>query len=238
MPATAPTLSIETLTTQAQQGDVNAQYQLGNLYADHVNLATYDFTAAMNWLTQAATAGHVRAQVALGHLYTAGDHTRPRECQDGGGHEGSDSCETIKWFRCAAESGDAEAQYEMGMACLCGDGVDEDPREAVKWFLKAAEQGEVSAQLALAEVYSHGDLGKPDYEEAIRWARKAVEGGNEAAEPLLGRLLREGILDEFTRAYKAGGSAAQWVNNTFGPAAMDCLHSPMQDVYVSFEDED
>jgi len=45
----------------------------------------------------------------------------------------------------AAEQGDAEAQYNLGVRYANGEGVPEDYKEAVKWFRKAAEQGFAAA---------------------------------------------------------------------------------------------
>lgn len=46
-----------------------------------------------------------------------------------------------------AESGDAEAQYELGNNYYFGfSGFSTNEEEADKWFLKAAEQGHAKAQ--------------------------------------------------------------------------------------------
>ena len=49
--------------------------------------------------------------------------------------------ETINEWRQAAEQGDADAQYNLGIFYSQDDSVDKDMTEAVKWFRKAAEQG-------------------------------------------------------------------------------------------------
>ena len=51
--------------------------------------------------------------------------------------------EAVKWFRKAAEQGDADAQFYLGWAYVTnGEGVPKDEVEAVKWYRKAAEQGQ------------------------------------------------------------------------------------------------
>ncbi len=59
----------------------------------------------------------------------------------------------------AAERGDAEAQFNLGM--MCENGLDDsryavegNRPEAMKWFLAAAEQGLPRAQIKLAEIYA------------------------------------------------------------------------------------
>jgi hypothetical protein len=67
----------------------------------------------------------------------------------------------------AAERGDAEAQFNLGIIYENGLNdsryVDEDNRpEAVRWLLAAAEQGLPRAQIKLAELYA----GEPDRPES------------------------------------------------------------------------
>ena len=57
----------------------------------------------------------------------------------------------------AAEAGDADSQYNLGI--LCDNGMDDNEypvagnrRQAVKWLLAAAEQGSPRAQVKLAEL--------------------------------------------------------------------------------------
>ena len=57
-----------------------------------------------------------------------------------------DYSEATKWFRLAAEQGDAEAQWNLGLMYHKGRGVIKDDREAVRWFRKAAQQGDPDAQ--------------------------------------------------------------------------------------------
>ena len=58
-----------------------------------------------------------------------------------------DYTEAAKWFRKAAEQGDAVAQYTLGIMYSEGEGVSQDYKKAVKWFRKAAEQGDSAAQV-------------------------------------------------------------------------------------------
>ena len=56
----------------------------------------------------------------------------------------------MKWFRKAAEQGNADAQLCLGICYAEGDGVAKDMSEAVKWCRKAAEQGHEDAKRALS----------------------------------------------------------------------------------------
>ena len=59
----------------------------------------------------------------------------------------------MKWYRKAAEQGDADAQYNLGYSYSNGEGVEKDEEEAVKWYRKAAEQGYEKAKKILFERY-------------------------------------------------------------------------------------
>ena len=57
-----------------------------------------------------------------------------------------DDAEAVRWYRLAAEQGDATAQYNLGLMYDEGEGVPQDDAEAVRWYRLAAEQGDASAQ--------------------------------------------------------------------------------------------
>ena len=55
-------------------------------------------------------------------------------------------------YRKAAERGNAEAQYMLGLCYGTGKGVEVDQAEAKKWYRKASEQGFVPAKQLLSEL--------------------------------------------------------------------------------------
>jgi uncharacterized protein len=57
-----------------------------------------------------------------------------------------------------ANTGDAEAQYQLGKMYSSGEGVERDPDRAFAWFQKAAHQGNTQAMYALAVSYYNGDV--------------------------------------------------------------------------------
>ena len=64
----------------------------------------------------------------------------------------ADYTEARELFRKAAESGFANAQYDLGMMLLEGMGGTQDRDEAEKWFRMAAEQGYREAKKILKEL--------------------------------------------------------------------------------------
>ena len=75
----------------------------------------------------------------------------------------------VRWYRLAAEQGNAEAQSKLGAMYYLGDGVPEDDAEAVRWFQMAAEQGHAEAQTILGLMYAKGEGVPEDDAEAVRW---------------------------------------------------------------------
>jgi FOG: TPR repeat, SEL1 subfamily len=60
--------------------------------------------------------------------------------------------EAVKWFRLAAEQGDAKAQYNLGWCYYNGQGVTKNYKETVKWYTLAAQQGDAGAQFYLQKL--------------------------------------------------------------------------------------
>jgi len=95
----------------------------------------------------------------------------------------------VKWFRKAADQGDAGAQSHLGVAYENGYGVPEDDIEALKWYRKAAGQGDADAQFNLGMMYAKG---YGDGAEAVKWFRKAAGQGNAAGQYGLGMMYVKG----------------------------------------------
>ena len=100
--------------------------------------------------------------------------------------------DAVKWFRKAAEQGDVEAQFGLGVCYSGGDGVAKDTVEAVKWYRKAAEQGFAAAQCKLGLCYAKGDGVEKDQATAVSWYRKAANQGHAEAQNLLGVCYSDG----------------------------------------------
>ncbi|MDB2497533.1 caspase family protein, partial [Verrucomicrobiales bacterium] len=77
----------------------------------------------------------------------------------------------VKWYRKAAEQGDAGAQFNLGACYKNGNGVPQDYAEAVKWYRLAADQGYARAQIDLGWCYHEGNGVPQDYAEAVKWYR-------------------------------------------------------------------
>ncbi len=89
-------------------------------------------------------------------------------------------------LREAAEAGDPDACFQLGLAHRRGDRLRmKDDLTATLWFRKAAEAGHLGAMAALAEAYlgGHGVLRDP--REARRWSEAARgESTSQSAQPM------------------------------------------------------
>ena len=100
--------------------------------------------------------------------------------------------ETLKVLHPAAEKGDADAQFQLGLIYDQGQGVPIDPEQAAVWFTKLAEQGHVGAQHALGTYYELGKGVQQDDAQAVKWFEAAAQQGDARAIRNLGNFYLEG----------------------------------------------
>ena len=94
-------------TDVAEQGDVNAQYELGLGY-DKGKRVPKDVRKAIEWYTKAAEQGHIIAQYNLALCYR---------------YDYKDARTAVEWYTKAAEQGYALAQNSLGYCYETGIGV-------------------------------------------------------------------------------------------------------------------
>jgi TPR repeat protein len=187
---TEDTRTIEEIRNAAEQGDAEAQYDLAWCYFTGRKISENE-KEAVQWFRKSAEGGHAPAQRKLGDLYFKGrkfgvQTTIPDVAQllgnvyddeyiDEDADISKDQAEAVKWYRKAAEQGDAWAQDELGDCYFNGTGVPEDKVEAVKWYHRAAEGGSRGAASKLGECYFHGWGVSQNMAEAEKWFDKAIE---------------------------------------------------------------
>ena len=96
-------------------------------------------------------------------------------------YEQEDYVEAARWFRLAADQGDAGAQFSLGFMYANGKGVPENDVEALKWYRLAADQGDASAQNNLGFMYANGRGVPEDFIPAYKWWNLAAAQGNDGA---------------------------------------------------------
>lgn len=92
-----------------------------------------------------------------------------------------------------AYAGNVNAQVQLGVIYLTGDGVNKDDAEALKWLRKAADQDNALAERYLAEMYFKGRGVPADNMEAAKWLRLAADQGDAESEHNLAVLYEQGL---------------------------------------------
>ena len=93
----------------------------------------------------------------------------------------------------AAASGQANAQYEMGVRLAEGRGMPQDNQAALQWLEKAARQNLAPAQYRLAAMLERGVGGPKDLKRALDLYGKAAAQGHVRAMHNMGVLNAEGV---------------------------------------------
>jgi S1-C subfamily serine protease len=146
-----------------------------------------DKAEAVKWFRRAAEQGNAPAQYNLGLCYSDGYVVpNPPDPVDaimsfpdkiinlglstlGVVSADKKAAEAVKWFRKAAEQGNADAQNKLGCCYAEGRGLKKEPVEAAKWYRRAAEQGNAPAQYNLAVCYQSGSGVLKNFVEAHKW---------------------------------------------------------------------
>ncbi|MCU1715720.1 tetratricopeptide repeat protein [Pseudomonas sp. 5P_3.1_Bac2] len=127
------------LLQQAQQGDLDSQFQLGSLYFS--GKPQKDLKQAEYWWKQAADKGHSMAAVSLAYLYTGRDNP-----------ELSNSVLMLKYLNQSASAGNPMAQHILGTLYLRGEqGVPQDSAQARRLFQSACQQNYPASCKALGD---------------------------------------------------------------------------------------
>jgi TPR repeat protein len=183
--------TLRQLRELAEQGDADAQKNLGVCYHDGQGVAQ-DYAEAVKWFRMAAEQGNAAAQNWLGF------------CHQNGQGVAQDCAEAVNWFRMAAEQGNAAAQNWLGFCHQNGQGVAQDCAQAAKWFRMAAEQGHAAAQKWLGLCHQNGQGVAQDCAEAVKWFRLAAEQGHADAQNNLGFCHDngQGVAQDYAEAVK------------------------------------
>src|SRR5260370_28718514 len=86
---------------------------------------------------------------------------------------------TMRHLRIAAESGEAAAQFNLGVLYDSrmddnGYAIESHRADAIRWLLAAAEQGLPRAQIRLAELYADGPNASGNYVNTGFWFLLAI----------------------------------------------------------------
>lgn len=182
----------------AEQGHGVAQAMMGAYYSgldSDCRIGKYSveqgYKEALKWYKMAAEQGDGKAQEIFDFLdnYRKATELNDTEAQAkvaysylqgiwsfNGRKYGDDRDEALKWYKIAADNGDAAAQTAL-----------QECERAGKLYQKAKQQSDLQTQIDLACCYLYGKGVKKDVNEAAKWYRKPAELGNASAQFGLGK---------------------------------------------------
>lgn len=160
-----------------------------------------------------AEKGDAAAQAALGFRYELGIDTPVN------------TFEAVRWYRKAAQQGNARAESNLDQISVHGFVYEPDKpapaeaAEAVSRCRKAADQGDARAKFNLGQMYEWGDGVPRNSAKAVKWYSAAAEQGVAAAQYKLGLCYCDGqgvpqntaeAVKWWRKAAEQGEAAAQY----------------------------
>lgn len=136
------------IVERAQDGNPQAQFELGLQYYSGLGGVPKDYQKAFEWWEKSAKQGHAKAQNNLAVMYRKGNGVA------------QDYQKAFKWFQKAASQGYAIAQKNL-----------------LDWWQREAQAGNVAAQFNLGTLYHRGASVPKDFTKAYTWyAISALNG--------------------------------------------------------------
>lgn len=194
-----PDLIIE-LTKSAKKGNARAQFSLGNIYYNGIDIEQ-DYMLAFYWYMQVAKAGYASAQLNIAKMYEQGLGTT------------KDIKKAQHWYQQTAKSGNDYAQYRLSellknqnttlvkpttntyalyknkitstsqhksnkIADIDNIAITKQKNDhIIQTLIKSAKQNNTFAQYSLAMFYYTGELAPQDKVKAFYWWQKSAKLG-------------------------------------------------------------
>lgn len=152
----------EYYTSAAEQGCHVSQYNLACFYLQQQN-----FDMAYKWCVLAAAQHYIKAESLLGRLHLTGFN--------------KDYTAASQWLSLAAERGDVNAQYYLGILYMDGLGVQQDYSIALRLLLLAIKQGCTVAQTDIGYLFLQPGQHQ-DFIEARKWFLLAADNKDTMAQ--------------------------------------------------------
>lgn len=200
----------------AAQGEGGAYFALGQMYEGAVGVSK-DTKKALDNYESGAKRDHMPCLLRLAAIYSNGiegvekNTDKAKEWLKMGADKETTSTvctlnlgllyevvenkldEAAKYYKLAAEKGDATAQTKLGIMYTEGKGVEaKDAKKAFEWFEKAAKAGAPAAMYSVANSYEKGEGTAANPKEAVKYLTAAGVGGFGPAMRDLGVRYRDG----------------------------------------------
>lgn len=136
------------------------------------------------FLTEAANSGYDIAQSELGKLYLYGstEYSVTRNYAN-----------AFKYLSSAADNGNAEGMYYLGVCYDNGMGTPKNHDKALEYYERAAQLGDTNAQAQVGYTYLIGDSVSPDYSTAYSYLKAAADKDNAYACGKIGDIYYYGL---------------------------------------------
>jgi TPR repeat protein len=206
--------AVSELRPLAEQGNAEAQFNLGSLYYQGWGVPQ-DYREAAQWLRKAAEQNYGFAQATLGTIYAEGVQ----------GVIEKDNPQALMWFILAAAQGDTEAmEFRDSLAMkMTPKQITEAQKLALEFksqdaYMKLlrelkplAEKGDATAQFKVGLIYYKGQGVPSDYLESLNWFNKAALQGHPLAQYNVGYMYEkgEGKPQDYVEAAKCYQLAAE-----------------------------
>ena len=167
-------------------GHSAAQFNLGCMYYSGIHVKK-DFTMAWNWFRLAMNNGHPRAAEMLNQvedlLFNRSlEELQPEELRRRGllflHAPVPDYKMALTCLGKAADKGDVQSMFQLGLMSEHGVGIDQDYENARKWYKKAGEKGYIPACILLSDQYLHGKGCPKNNPYALKWAETGAKLGD------------------------------------------------------------
>jgi len=173
------------LLALAKEGDVKAIFAIAEHYYNG-NGVKINHKKGIQYYTKAAELGYAEAQKKLGEV-----------CYDN-----KDMENARKWYKLAAEQGDADALFKLGKSYDWRNNNEKERnlQEAFKWYKLASDKGNWEAREKIGDLYFYGPYGfsdksdkfKKDKDEASKWYKLIGESNDPQAQYILAHLYLDG----------------------------------------------
>ncbi|MGG9999890.1 tetratricopeptide repeat protein [Pseudovibrio ascidiaceicola] len=177
-------IDFDALRLQAEQGDADAQYQLGRAFWAGEGVAL-NYEKAFYWLTKANEQEHVDARVPLATMYERGYHVF------------ADYKRAAELYFEASQQGDDWALAQLATMYISGEGVKKDVNYGLKLLHQLADLEHYAALVYLGDYAEEGLEGiAPDYEQAAEYFERARDAGSNIAASRLADMIYAGRLGD------------------------------------------
>lgn len=128
-------------------------------------------------------------------------------------------------YKQAAELGNKESQWAVGLCYCSGTGTEVNYEEAFKWLKKAADQGFAEAMTNIGGMYENGNGVDCDYAMAMKWYKDAAELGSANGMSNIGGLYfwGKGVKKDYTKALEYFNKAAD-KNNMYAQKNLGVMY--------------